>query len=123
MAYLVVKRLWDGELVPILSACCTQGKATALLGIAYCEPGKRVGESQVGDVWLEVHRQNGDILTDPVIFPIDQARPVLLKLGVLDEQIDAVLSDAFADEGRPTPSQTFIRKLPGSSRPIAAICF
>lgn len=99
MAYLVAKRLWDGELVPLLSARCTQGKATAVLGIAYCEPGKRVGASQPGDVWLEVHHQNGDILTDPVIFPIDQARPVLLKLGVLAEQVDIVLSDAFADEG------------------------
>lgn len=99
MAYLVVKRLWDGELVPILSARCTQGRATAMLGIAYCEPSKRVGESQPGDIWLEVHHRNGDILTDPVIFPVDRVRPVLFKLGVLAEQVDIILSDAFADEG------------------------
>ena len=99
MAYLVVKRLWDGELVPILSARCSQGTATAALAIAYCEPGKRVGESQPGDVWFEVHRRNGDILSGPVIFPIDQVRPVLIKLDVPAGQVDVVLSDAFADEG------------------------
>lgn len=98
MAYLVVKRLWDDELVPILSTRCSRGTATAALAIAYCQPGKRVGESQPGDVYFViVHERTGDRMTAPVIFPPDAARPVLIMLDVPAGQVDVVLSDGFAD--------------------------
>lgn len=98
MAYLMASRLWQGELVPILSARCSQGTATAALAIAYCEPGKRVGEGQPGDVLIGVYSRAGDLVRTPVIFPVDQVRPVLLKLDVPAGQVDVVLSDAFADD-------------------------
>lgn len=95
MAYLVVKRYWNEELVPVCAARTSGKRAAACVAFASCQPGQRIGESQPGDVWIEVvHDRTGDLLIDPVIFPPEAARPVLVQLGMDAEMLATILSEA-----------------------------
>lgn len=95
MAYLLIKRYWEEELVALCAARTTLNYAAACVALAHCQPGRRTEESQPGDVWIEVaHDRSGDLVVDPVIFPLEAVRPVLAQLGMDAATMEKILSDA-----------------------------
>lgn len=100
MAYLMVRRHWNDEVLPLASVRVSKARAGVLIGLAMGAGVHRPlgAESQHGDVWLEVESEQHDLISDPVVFPIAAAPAMLRTLSMDDDTIAHILSDDFANE-------------------------
>lgn len=97
MAHVIVRRLWDGELVPLLLARLGEQRAAILAREIAHHSGQRLpSESIEGDIWVEVDVGLSSPAHLPTIFPIGLAGAPLVAIGVFGDLLTDMLSDATA---------------------------
>lgn len=98
MAYLIAKRIYQGELIPLLTKRMTRSDAEHKLGEIRAFPG--VVTEHVDDdpeLWFEVEEEWGDLAGfDPVCFPGYLAYETLVRTGVKPSEASRLLSDEYA---------------------------
>lgn len=103
MAYLMVKRVWNDELVELMGVRLRREEAMRLwkivvndqrnLAMVY-EQDRVTDHKRNGEVWIEVEAGTGDLLTDPACFGFEDAKAVLSeKLGATPEIVARLLTD------------------------------
>lgn len=81
MAYLIVRRLWHDELIPVMEA--RMKKATVQKMMKDIAPLEDINghDSEHGDVWIEGLDHHHDLWIDPVAFKIETARRVVALMS------------------------------------------
>lgn len=99
MAYIIAKRIYHGEIVPLLTSRIKKATAAQKLAEIGRFPGViTVHENDAeGEIWIEVEAEDGDLISDPVCFPPVLARETLLRTGAPAFRVDEVLSDSYAE--------------------------
>ena len=98
--FLVAKRVYEGELVPLLTKRLHKAACKQKLEEIAAFPGVLVdGHSYVsgeGELWFEGEAENGDLVIDPVCFPAKLAHETLVRTGVKPQEATRLLSDEYA---------------------------
>lgn len=100
MAYIFVKRIYQDEIIPVMSKRTTRAEANAKVAEIATFPERMSNEADgiQGEIWIEVEEENGNLLGDPVVFPPQHARTVLLRTGASVEMVDRALADETCEE-------------------------
>lgn len=93
MAHVLVRRLWEGELIPLLLARLGEAHAATLARDIAHHSGQRRGDIQDGDICIEIDAGPESLPRDPVIFPVGLAGAPLVAIGVYSELLRQLLSD------------------------------
>lgn len=98
MAYLIAKRIYQGEAVPILSSEMSVPRALIKLREIKAFDGAFTGYDEEddgeGDLWFEIERSTGELVSDPICFPAALAHEILTKTGATN--VDTLLSPEYA---------------------------
>lgn len=98
---LIAKRIYQGEIIELLTS--TMGHLAANLKLQEIArfPGQIPSDDPQrdaeGELWIEIERQNGDLVGDPICFSREAALDALIRTGVEPERAAHLLSDAYAE--------------------------
>jgi hypothetical protein len=99
--WIVIKRYWRGELVTLTATELEERAAQTRLELARDTTYSRTGESQPGDVWIELERiTNGttDLIADPAIYPYHEAQLALFAyFDMPPRYFAAAITDAASE--------------------------
>lgn len=115
MAYLIVKRIYQGAIVPVMSKRMRSAAAHQKVAeiAAFPEAMHNSADGIDGEIWIEVEEENTNILGDPAVFAPTDARAVLLRTGASVALVDQALADdtatAYLSELRGMMRQRFAK--------------
>lgn len=102
MAYLVIKRIYQNEILSIAGQRMSKVQALETYRDIATFPSQLDRETRredaEGELWIEVETEQGDTETDPVCFPAESAHTTLVRLGVLAEDATRLLSNSYAEQ-------------------------
>lgn len=98
MAYIVAKRIFRNEIVPIAESRMTLRKAQRKLREIGTFAGQldRDADGIDGELWIEIETEQRTIETDPVCFPPESAHAALVRSGMKADEARRFLSDEHA---------------------------
>lgn len=96
MAFLLVKRVWNDELVELLSARMSMRLARALLSnLRNSDDTKE--DTEHGDMWFEVANEQHELVLDPVNFSFEDGKRHAFQMWNGRHAIASVFTNQFAE--------------------------